>query len=888
MQQRRRSSPVVLQLLGRWSDSQIVFPMPQRRDFFSGNSNISGEKSYSYVVLNQLLLCSTHTAAQHFPEAETSVYPGASDLEEQPPQLRPEFAPERREGGLINWNLQALPPLQEEDVDGDENEGRFRRQAGGEDQSRMEKLMKIKEQLGPDDSHANAYFYSPKFSKTWANHQAKHSKSFIAEINKSFAPGASAHFSHVWANTYNFRVTQNLTDKSDPDSDFFVAVVLPPYCQVSFNDLGTMQALGFDSVNQVDDPFTILKRNGNAKLPWALVNSSNKRKSFVSKRAISDKGLVLLRSAAKRARAALPATARNLTPEVVVGETDYESFVLSLEYTGNSRSPAPLTSVWNPNLETVMQSDDVAAKLTETKIFFTSLLEHVCNYYGFNNVFYSVEIEPSAKRLVFTHSGPDSAHSPKDQLSIEFLLGAKANEFFLSNASVTNPLIWNFGVQSPLPVLLETQPQPQPQPPPVIREEPPAEPAQPTQPTAVEAEPKKEKKEEEEEEEEETTLPVLTPLLDLEEEARKRGNELADLLTANALLEERDKKEAAQKLIDLTRDVEEKIGLIKAEAERSKLALQQLERDNRLRLQAEEDRKKAAVEAILQTTREQEASYQKALADSQKAWTRKQAELEKQLEEGAAQSEQFIAEWEAQQAAEKLKHLERVAQKKELLQKQMDLFGQKIRELQTKEADRLQQQQRELNEITRLEDLRQRTLQEELDRLQAVVVQAPPPAPVPQQPPEEAAEEEEEEEEELPEPAAPNENPVREEEEEVAAAVALPVGETKKRKVKFLVASAQTPLARTGPLGGAAKKLPKQFVVLLAEGLQNDYITDWGRCCIAGTGVGSSAMLVSKQKCYLDLSAVQQLTLTLLDGTHLNRIHCVDESIVKIELSVYV
>ena len=76
--------------------------------------------------------------------------------------------------------------------------------------------------------------------------------------------------------------------------------------------------------------------------------------------------------------------------------------------------------------------------------------------------------------------------------------------------------------------------------------------------------------------------------------------------------------------------------------------------------------------------------------------------------------------------------------------------------------------------------------------------------------------------------------------------------------------------------------------MLLAEGLQNDYITDWGRCCIAGTGVGSSAMLVSKQKCYLDLSAVQQLTLTLLDGTHLNRIHCVDESIVKIELSVYV
>ncbi len=77
-----------------------------------------------------------------------------------------------------------------------------------------------------------------------------------------------------------------------------------------------------------------------------------------------------------------------------------------------------------------MRSDDVATKLLETQNFFTSLLEHACNYYGFNNAFYSVEIEPSAKRLVLTHSGPKSAHSTKDQLTIEFFRGTKPNKFF--------------------------------------------------------------------------------------------------------------------------------------------------------------------------------------------------------------------------------------------------------------------------------------------------------------------------------------------------------------------------------------------------------------------------------------------------------------------------
>ena len=73
--------------------------------------------------------------------------------------------------------------------------------------------------------------------------------------------------------------------------------------------------------------------------------------------------------------------------------------------------------------------------------------------------------------------------------------------------------------------------------------------------------------------------PVLSTLLDAEEEARQTNADQADLLWANALLEERKLKMASVQIIDATINATLKLDLVKAEADRSMQALQTLERE---------------------------------------------------------------------------------------------------------------------------------------------------------------------------------------------------------------------------------------------------------------------------------------------------------------------
>lgn len=108
----------------------------------------------------------------------------------------------------------------------------------------------------------------------------------------------------------------------------------------------------------------------------------------------------------------------------------------------------------------------------------------------------------------------------------------------------------------------------------------------------------------------------------------------------------------------------------------------------------------------------------------------------------------------------------------------------------------------------------------------------------------------------------------------------------KRRKLRFLTANNLLIKKRT-PERSIKPQLPSQFVVLLEEGLQNDYITDWGRCCVAGTGSSGSSSLTSRQKCFVDLTNLEQLSLTILDSKHLHVVESTKKSLVKIEVLVY-
>ncbi len=217
------SGPVVLQLLGRWNNSQIDFPLPNRHDFYTGGGGGKGSSQHRpYIVINQLMLCHAHSSKIHFPQAPSSLYPDALDLEEQPPVYHEDWVPTLKTGSLLNWNLEEeTPPLVD---DAAQETGRVRRQAGLGDRS--QKLQVVKAGLGSNDSYINAYFYNTKFEKNFVNAYAKLARTLLNEITRNFVTQVAAHFSHVWTAYANFNILA--IPVKGKEGDFVVSIVLPP------------------------------------------------------------------------------------------------------------------------------------------------------------------------------------------------------------------------------------------------------------------------------------------------------------------------------------------------------------------------------------------------------------------------------------------------------------------------------------------------------------------------------------------------------------------------------------------------------------------------------------------------------------------------------------
>ena len=77
----------------------------------------------------------------------------------------------------------------------------------------------------------------------------------------------------------------------------------------------------------------------------------------------------------------------------------------------------------------------------------------------------------------------------------------------------------------------------------------------------------------------------------------------------------------------------------------------------------------------------------------------------------------------------------------------------------------------------------------------------------------------------------------------------------KRRRLRFVVANPNE--KSRGPAPTNPPILPNYFLILLKEGEQNDYVADWGRCCIAGTaGSNESPLMLTKTRCHLDLRNV--------------------------------
>ena len=80
--------------------------------------------------------------------------------------------------------------------------------------------------------------------------------------------------------------------------------------------------------------------------------------------------------------------------------------------------------------------------------------------------------------------------------------------------------------------------------------------------------------------------------------------------------------------------------------------------------------------------------------------------------------------------------------------------------------------------------------------------------------------------------------------------------------------------------------LPAGLLLVLENALQeNDFITDYGRCCVAATIIDRK--VVTKNRCYLNLDFTEQITFQVFDSQHLTLVKVPNDQLVKIEILLY-
>ena len=124
-----------------------------------------------------------------------------------------------------------------------------------------------------------------------------------------------------------------------------------------------------------------------------------------------------------------------------------------------------------------------------------------------------------------------------------------------------------------------------------------------------------------------------------------------------------------------------------------------------------------------------------------------------------------------------------------------------------------------------------------------------------------------------------------EEEEEEEEAEPLPPPIFQRERLRFLVGNAPRK-RRWNRDENLAGDLPDGYLLVLENAeREDDFMTDYGRCCIAATVLNNR--VVTKNKCFVDWQSLQQLTFQVFDSKHLSLVRSYDTQLVKIELLVF-
>ena len=900
----------LLHLLGRWQDTRLVFEaIPNRLDFFK-----NGKKEPPSIVVNRLEICKTANH-RHFPNTETSTFPTNPVRTENHPEAENyNWQPWLRENRLWNWNL-------EEEIEEDQQHMRRRRQAPVQENvetpllghNNLIKLICRENSLKSSIKKPYSFFAATLVNQTW---------------NKKIIPAVQDHFQYVWSDTQ----TWNVEMKQLGETNFYnVIFVVPPFCKVFFSDVSVMQALGFDSVGLgfQKDKFSIRShKQKSGAMSYFWHNNSNTARTYISVRPIENLPIYKLRIEAKKARQKLSEEAKTKSPDIIHEREELDTtFDTTYEFT-----PALMDPIQSefPGVEKLDNPTNPADNVVLFEDYFKFLLKHLSVKLGLDPTVFKVTAnEPDPESVVLTYTRT-TANTP-DRLTVEIDFGEETAKIF-KYLRLYNKIEWNLGRQNPYiqqvvglsgqkkkdydraesqrradakrkkaeavakdtlvgkpaqvqdpkpkiaaaddvikghqaeiqdPQITPTQTQPQTPAIKIKEQQGGAEGgAAGGVPTGTTVSPedviKLNVRANVGDGTQTAQIPAATAdVIKLKVQANVGEGTTQDVTgnTEPGAQDEINRKKQEKEELDrqeAERQKQEKEKRDRDEAERQKQEKEKRDRDEAERIRKEKD-KKARDEAEKQ-------KKEKEKRDNDEAERQRQAKEKKEREERDRQRQEQADNDRAEEERQRQDQENRDRQRQE--QEDNDRAEEERQRQDQENRDRQRQEQEDRDRE------QQRLAEEELERQREEAQRG-------QQPDEDGDADDDDDDDD------PNVNPVILPDEEQPQPEPEPF--TRERN-RFLVGNAVR--KRRWPGQEDEATLPAGLLLVLENALQeNDFITDYGRCCVAATIIDRK--VVTKNRCYLNLDFTEQITFQVFDSQHLTLVKVPNDQLVKIEILLY-
>ena len=914
-------SPTVLHLLGRWKDAQLVFTLPSRTDLW--RRNVNEQEAKPYIVVNDLLLC-TEDDHQHFLTADTELFPGNEDRMLNRNRPEPEYynwTPMYRENSLVNWNLDAeqweaeaqehfedvgLASEEEEEEEGD----RVRRQAPPPTPPPVLEQNQIMIQL---------ICRGPVFKVEIPNSYRLYLKSVVQHLATKQVEVVREYFQNIWKPEHSWNV-QLISAHQAEEERYKVRFTVPAHGILIFNDVSLMQALGFDSVgpNFKQDPFAIrinTKTDGTKIYYWN--NNSTKARVYESLRTLPNKPMFKLRGLAEEARILLPASVLATAPKIITQGTENLNlpFILQFEYV---KALAPLT-VEN-TLKIHPSMGGAMEKMTAYQAFFQDLLNQMALKDQLDAEAFHVQIV-DASYLQFEYHKTGEKNFDRFSVRMYFGYDSAVQLTFFEQPQ----LEWNLGRQSTKAYkMLYTAEEMEAHREAAVQQQFEIENIDPEEVLAVGGA---------------TAIQTVTTSVD-PLAAGAGATETEEILEPTEQVDPADVARRAEQILPPT--------TVFQPAEREEEDIEIVEEEGETGMatgEIEEEEVEGTIEEQQPPTEIVEPERPKAQPDQPEIVNLPPVQVIKPTSEdltaqkkAAEEARAAAAKRKADEAARQAEISERIKQKRledeqrrqkeinealmaDLAEKQRkaDLERDRLQRLQIAEQNRreAEERQRQIDEQNRREAEERQRLMEEQDRqLQILLAERAAEAEAERRRQillaERLAEEEEERQRQIllaeaeepqapvqiidpeagagdvpaPAPAGAGDAPVNPYLGEPQPAAAADQGTFRRDRLRYLVGNTRRKRRMPAQEPPFMDRPENMLLILDNSEKQNDFIYEWGRCCVAANIQGGK--VVSKIKCFVDVRNEQELIFNLLDSQHLCLVRSPAQTLAKIEIHVYV